>query len=317
MKGALLCCASFLMVALLGAPVQALEPLVPYDNFNAKRLDPAKWFGTEVGGGGYEAVREVRDHRLHLASRVYVNINRFRPSWIERGRRLSLQNFDSLRLNALTSAAVTAIEATVRVKKVEVTECSIPTVIVGADLTSVAQVWGTSLTSVTQARAGLFGFFFNTATPTPGSAVNDVLAGIAIVRQAPSTDTEKILRVQAFVLHCTDASCIGGTQLDLQDMGPIKRGKKARLRIQWDHANHRFIFQRDGEPEVFSPYTVSDTAPSGSQVKFLGTANTVPFCRLQAGRPRPASFIDAFFDDVLVNESATDVFVDLSGANFP
>jgi len=90
-----------------------------------------------------------------------------------------------------------------------------------------------------------------------------------------------------------------------------------RLRIQWDQANHRFIFQRDGEPEVFSPYTVSDTAPSGSQVKFLGTANTVPFCRLQAGRPRPASFIDAFFDDVLVNESATDVFVDLSGANFP
>src|SRR5206468_2203548 len=162
-------------------------------------------------------------------------INRFRPSWTGRGRRLSLQNFDSLRLNALTSSAVTAIEATVRVKKVEVTECSIPTVLEGV-----------SFTSVTQARAGLFGFFFNTATPTPGSAVNDVLAGIAIVRQAPSTDTEKILRVQAFVLHCTDASCIGGTQLDLQDMGPIKRGKKARLRIQWDHANHRFIFQRDG-----------------------------------------------------------------------
>ena len=303
MKVALFYCAGFLAAALLGAPVHALEPMVLYDNFNAKRIDPAKWFGTEVGGG-YEAVREGRDHRLHLASRVYAN-RLFRPSWIGR-RRLVAPNLDGLRLNALTSSAVTALEATVRVKKVEVTECPIPTILDGV-----------SFTGVTRAQAGLFGFFFNTATPTPGSAENDVFAGIAIVRQAPSPDPQKVLRVQAFVSRCADKTCVGGTSLDFQDMGPIKRGKKARLRIEWDQANHRFIFQRDGEPEVFSPYTVSDTAPSGSQVKFLGTANTVPFCRLQAGRPRPASFIDAFFDDVLVNESATDVFVDLSGANLP
>src|SRR5437870_7487017 len=142
MKGALLCCASFLMVALLGAPVQALEPLVPYDNFNAKRLDPAKWFGTEVGGG-YEAVREVRDHRLRLASRVYVNSLRFLPFLIGDGRRFFAPNLDSLRLNVLTSSAVTALEATVRVRKVEVTECAIPTI-----------NWGLA-SVVTRAQAGL------------------------------------------------------------------------------------------------------------------------------------------------------------------
>jgi hypothetical protein len=228
----------------------------------------------------------------------------FLPFLIGSGRRFFAPNFDSLRLNVLTSPIVTALEATVRVRKVEVTECATPT-------------WGVTLTSVPRAQAGLFGFFFNTSTPTPGSAENDVFAGIAIVRQAPSPDPEKILRVQAFVTQCADVACLGGKQLDFQDMGPIKRGKKARLRIQWDQANHRFIFQRDGEPEVFSPYMVSDTAPSGSRVKFLGTTNIVPNCRLQAGMPRPASFIDAFFDNVLVNESATHFFVNLSGANLP
>src|SRR5205814_6254164 len=146
MKVALFYCAGFLAAALLGAPVHALEPMVLYDNFNAKRIDPAKWFGTEVGGG-YEAVREVRDHHLHLVSRVYVN-PLFRPCWIG-CRRFFAPNFDSLRLNALTSPVVTAMEATVRVKKVEVTECAIPTT-----------NWG--LASVPQAQAGLFGFFFNT-----------------------------------------------------------------------------------------------------------------------------------------------------------
>ena len=81
----------------------------------------------------------------------------------------------------------------------------------------------------------------------------------------------------------------------------MKRGEMVRLRVQWDRDNHRFIFQRDDDPEVLAPYTVSDSAPPGIQVKLLDALHFVPNC---TATPRPVAFIEALFDDVMVNESA-------------
>ena len=75
----------------------------------------------------------------------------------------------------------------------------------------------------------------------------------------------------------------------------------AKLRVQWDRDNHRFIFQRDDNAEVFAPYTVSDSAPPGIQVKLLDALHLVPNC---TATPRPMAFIEALFDDVMVNASA-------------
>jgi hypothetical protein len=86
-----------------------------------------------------------------------------------------------------------------------------------------------------------------------------------------------------------------------KDLGPVKRGAMARLRVQWDRDTHRFIFQRDDNPEVVALYTVSDTAPPGLQAKILDTVHLVPNC---TASPQPVAFIEAFFDDVMVNESA-------------
>lgn len=74
----------------------------------------------------------------------------------------------------------------------------------------------------------------------------------------------------------------------------------ARLRVQWDRDNHRFIFQRDDDPEVVAPYTLSDTAPPGQQIKFVTVIPDVVNC---TATPRPVAFMDASFDDVMVNES--------------
>jgi hypothetical protein len=41
------------------------------------------------------------------------------------------------------------------------------------------------------------------------------------------------------------------------------------LRVQWNRENHRFILQRDDDPEVVAPYTVSDTAPASDPHKTL------------------------------------------------
>jgi hypothetical protein len=49
--------------------------------------------------------------------------------------------------------------------------------------------------------AGLGGFFFNTATPTPGSHVNDVVATIRMVRPSDATDSPDVLGVRSGVFH--------------------------------------------------------------------------------------------------------------------
>ena len=81
----------------------------------------------------------------------------------------------------------------------------------------------------------------------------------------------------------------------------MKLGEMVRLRVQWDRDNHRFIFQRDDDPEVLAPYAVSDSDPPGIQFKNLGAMHFVPNC---TATPRPVAFIEALFDDVMVNESA-------------
>jgi hypothetical protein len=90
-------------------------------------------------------------------------------------------------------------------------------------------------------------------------------------------------------------------QIHRRDLGSVKRGETARLRVQWDRDNHRFIFQRDDASEVFAPYAVSDTDPPASAAKWLDAMHIVPNC---TATPRPMAFIEAWFDDVMVNESA-------------
>jgi hypothetical protein len=153
----------------------------------------------------------------------------------------------------------------------------------------------------TFAMALLAGRFFNTATPTHGSGEHDVVAFIGVRRVSISTAPPDVLRVVSGVIHCVDARCMDSQNLHFQDLGPMKRGERARLRVQWDRDNHRFIFQRDDHPEILAPYAVSDTASPGIQAKLLDAIHLVPNC---TATPRPMAFIEVLFDDVLVNESA-------------
>jgi hypothetical protein len=261
------------LIHLLGFPIYALERLVPYDDFNATHIDPDKWFGVEPGGPGTEAIRQIQDNWLRLVSRSYGKTDS------DSGRLPS-----ELLLIVPNPAAITAIQATVQVTDVVATGCP-----------------GNPKSTETFAIFG--GFFFNTDTPTPGSWVNDVQAGIRIFRGSDSTDPPDVLRVQSLVFRCADEqSC--DAKLHFQDLGPVKRGQMARLRVQWDRENHRFSFQRDDDPEVLAPYTVSDTAPPSNRTdahKALSVIHAVANC---TARPRPVTFTDAWFDDVMVNESA-------------
>jgi hypothetical protein len=256
-------------------PGNAEERLVPYDDFNATQIDPDKWFGIECGpeprGASTEAIRQIQDNRLRLVYRSYGRTDS--DSGMSRNEFLLMfQN----------SAAVTAIKATVQVTDAAATSCP-----------------GNPEATISWAMLG--GRFFSTAPSTPGSAANDVVATIRLVRRSDSTDPPDVLRVRCGVFHCANAVCTAGSMLHFQDLGPVKLEEMVRLRVQWDRDNHQFIFQRDDDPEVLVRYTVSDTAPPGIQVKLLDALHFVPNC---TATPRPMAFIEALFDDVMVNESA-------------
>ncbi len=253
----------------------AAERLVPYDDFNATQIDPDKWFGIEYGpeprGPSTEAIRQIQDSRLRLVYRAHGGT--VSDSGMSR---------NELGLAFHNSAAVTAIKATVQVTDVAATSCP-------------------GNPETTDAGAMLAGRFFSAAPSTPGGEMGDMTAAIAVIRGSDFTDPPDVLRVRCGVFHCRNADCTAFSELHSQDLGPVKLGEMVRLRVQWDRANHRFIFQRDDAPEVLAPYTVSDSAPPGIQIKWLDALHFVPNC---TATPRPMAFIEALFDDVMVNESA-------------
>jgi hypothetical protein len=267
-------CAALFVVMLIGWPGYAAERLVLYDDFNTEYIDPSKWFGGEFSPAfppvGTEAIRQIQDNRLRLMYRSYG------PAGADSGRLRS-----EFVLMFRDPAAITTIQATVQVTDLANTGCP-------------------GRFESTEAWANFGGRFFGNAS-TPEGEVQDMVAFIGIMGKSGTTGQPDIVQARALVFYCSNRPCTSGTELYRKDLGPVMRGERVRLRLQWDRDNHRFIFQRDDAPEVLAPYAVSDTNPPSSPVKLLDTMLFVPYC---SAMPRPMAFIDASFDDVMVNESA-------------
>jgi len=103
-------------LVLAGVPAQALEPLVLYDHFDAKRIDPETWSGA-VGfaaprNPNAEAVRVIQRGALRVQLTTYGNMSA--NSEAQHGRfGLALANPDP----------VTAMAATVTVLSTEAEDC--------------------------------------------------------------------------------------------------------------------------------------------------------------------------------------------------
>jgi hypothetical protein len=264
-------------------PAQAVEPLGLYDDFHGTQLDPAKWAGDQTAavfseglpaGGLLDAVREVVLGRLRLGARHYGSPGN--DNGAQTGR---------FRLSFFHPQPVTAIDATLLVTRAEAVGCA-------------------SNPGVrARTRARLSGFFFNTgsAPASPPSNSNDVLAFVSVQRLSDSTDPEHVLQIVGSLQLCTDSSCNATVTLHDVSLGTVHLWQPVRLRIQWDQANHRFIFQRDHQAEVYVPYTVADTQPSLLPAKRVELAQDAPNCTTV---PRANAFMELLVDKVLVNQSA-------------
>jgi len=253
--------------------------LVLYDNFNSKNIDPTKWIGWQFynpdqreavrelvlppGGNGIQA--SVKGRRLHIFERDDATTTDDNGS-----------NGDTFGLAFTNPAAVTEASFRVTVNHAEAVACS-------------------SNPSQTVTDAEFRGNFFNTDA-TPVSQIGDVVGAIAITR-AP-TDTGRALRVVGFYARCGDQYCGNQTTLGVVVIGYVQPGEPATLRIKWDQPKHQFVFQLNHQPEVASPYTVSDTTPAVFPYKFVGVARVVAHC---TATPTAYTAIDAHFDNVYVN----------------
>ena len=260
-------------IVLGGGAVKALESLVVYDTFDGPFIDSTKWIVPQLGTTfAREYVREIQSNKLRMEDRLYG-----RTDTNSGGR------FEGVFLGFPAQDSVTAIGADVWVRQFEADSCA-------------------SNSSIADTDATLLGSFFNTDTPVTNSWTNDVYASLRVVRFSNSSDPANTLRIQADVNHCLNSSCSSLESLAHQDLGTATSNPAQRIRLltQWDQPNHRFIFTSNGTDFVV-PYTVSDTALPGVKVKQLHQSNFVVNC--QQPTP-PVSFMEAFFDRVLVNESA-------------
>ena len=126
-----------------------------FDDFAATTLSSSKWLGEEgrqYGGIRLESSRGVVSGQLRISTRGF-------------GDNLRNADISSVR-NGVTitkSAAVTAMKSTITMRSATLVNCA-------ANPTSTA------------ARARMFGFFFNSGQPVPGSFMNDVFAGAQVYR---------------------------------------------------------------------------------------------------------------------------------------
>ncbi len=260
-----------LFVVLASVPAPALEPLALYDDFSSTRLDPDKWVGSELGEWGSDAKRGILMHRLEL---LYIGDCDTTPN--------NVDCESILQVNFTNPTTVTAIQAVIMPVQAVTTGC-------------------VSNPLPTFAAARLYGAFFNTGAPTPGSHVNDVVARIQVGRSSASTDPAPVLRATARVVQCLDQDCLDGPELYSQDMGPITVGQRTTLGMQWSQTDHAFIFARDDQPVFVFPYALSDVTPPGRPDKRLDAAVDVPSCTTIS---RPDALIQVFIDNVFVNQSA-------------
>ena len=285
----LLLCSIVLIVVLTGISAQAqVEPLVLYENFNAKSniLDPEKWFGSEsynAGDRGLESARQIKKEPLFQ----YMGLNIFNRTYGSTGSDSGV-SFVFNRVFFRNGGNIDSIKATVQVKKVEVTGC-------------------TANPSESEAQARIGGMFFNTGPRTAGDTTNDVWASIYVKRSSTSTDPANVLEIIGEVSHCNNSGCSDATPIGTQDLGTVKLNKRVILRITWDPQNDRFIFQKGRDPEVYITYDPNiypDSLPPGASAggsKRLDVAQYVANCTTL---PRPVGFMDVFFENVYVNESA-------------
>jgi hypothetical protein len=256
--------ASLAFAALASTSALALEPLKLYDKFSSSPINGNLWLDGEHSS-------QIKGGVLVMSERMYS------PHDSNTG-----ENYQTFRTAMAEPLDVNEMKATITVTALEVNTCAANSFI------------GSS-------RARVQGSFFNSGTPTPGSSTNDVLGQGVVARFANSTDPAGVYQVYGQIVLCTNDTCSTSTSVARTALGTVNIGTSVVLEVQWDQANHQFLFARDNGAAVAVPYTLADTNAPGSPVKDVDVRVDVANCVLT---PALTGYVQASFDNVYVNKSA-------------
>lgn len=265
-----------ILCILAAAPVHAGQPLVLYDDFSKPLIDPQKWTADDWGFVLENTRVVTKNWALNLAARSYAGIDSDSGSGGS-GNAIYFKN----------PQYIDAIKTTVVFKDYDLIGC-------------------TTNSFPSQVRARISGYFFNTGSRTEGSHANDVFAQVYVYRNSQSQDASKVLKAVFWVGICRDRDCFDTTPLGSYELGNVILGKNTDLRLEWDPDGNQFIAQLNKNPEVSISYEdLPDVNHPGLASKRLEARTDVAEC---TSEPRPTAFVDLWFDNVYVNQSALNYF---------
>jgi hypothetical protein len=271
LAGLVVFCPGILVFALTGI---GQAQLTLYDNFDSPPIDPARWHGSQNQPGASapmtETSRQIVEGKLHLKLVDYGETTSdvgIAPSGIQ-----------ALRVNDPSS--VTAMQADVTVQNAVTQACA-------------------ANASTGQARAGIFGTFFNDGSSTgPNDETGDI--GVLFELRQRSGGT-KIIR--ASITRCEDRGCDNSTNLDFHTFTKSwALGDVRTLKLEWDSANDKFDLTVNpgtagAETAALSYSGVSDADPPVNDSKELRVEAVPVNCT--AARRRAS--MTARFDNVMLD----------------
>ena len=239
---------------LLAAAGTAQAQAVLWDDFKAKKLDPAKWFmGDQFSGNGalgLELRREISGGKLLLSHRA-----------VGTSDTSALRGFSVNRLFLFSTNPLRSFQADVKVNAFATTECTDT---------------GTSVVSFQQ-----YNRLFNTnsidvdtagACNAPNSC--DVYAKFFIEHSlAANGPTLFDIRARVWAQPLDSTGANSGPEIPVADLpigapaGSIKKGQNINVKWVWDEANHLVTFQTNQR----------GVAPVAIDYGVVGPTNPMPF----------------------------------------
>jgi hypothetical protein len=263
------------LLALVPAQMEATasSTWVLYDNFDSGIIDPTKWTCMEEGSGfGRETQRTIVAGKLNLLERSYGYTNsNTGVAW------------EQQKAYTIGPRNIKAMKATVKPLKYEVVGCD----------NNAEPAW---------VAARLGGFFFNTGSAVPTDAINDVQALIGVHRRSTDDEYDDNTTVEAVVRQCTNKTCDAYNIIYNKTFGHLKNGQQTTLSLEWNKAEHKFIFKFNNKTYnyIYNTKIYPDTFPSFYSGKRLDSSTQVPNCILTSETPRPSGLMQATFESVYI-----------------
>jgi hypothetical protein len=219
-------------ISLLLTPISAeLDPLVKYDNFNAKKyngckycINPKKWRGQERGDYNTEVLRAIKSKKAHLSHTSWGTTDS------DAGRN---SGKNRLTFNKRESADISGVCFTPRIKNYLIKSCA-------------------ANNDHGHVRVRYLGNFYDTDNADEGDEDGLIYAGIEMIRHGNSGDAKAKFEISGWAresegkdgdteIWATDGD-YGFTQPDL-NFGTIKASKnKKAMCVGYDRASHEMVF---------------------------------------------------------------------------